>query len=192
MWTSRFSVLVFVSACGGIVMGDQDGGTQQDAQSGACPSSPPMAGAACPTPSLLCEYGSNARWACDTVALCSSSGWQLSTPATDCPSPPCPADVQPGAACNGGGTCDNSTSTHTAFCSCVGGGPVHPDGGNPTSWICTAITQSCPAVRPRLGSACTQPNLDCDYSICAGPTGLDVICSGGTWIQGTHTEPCPL
>jgi hypothetical protein len=178
--------------CGGIVDNGGDGGTQPDAESGGCPSSTPANGSACASSLLLCEYGSNPRWACDTVALCSSSGWQVSPPASDCPTPTCPTGVQPGASCDGAQSCDDSSASRTAFCSCVSGGPVHSDGGPPGSWICTAAAPGCPAVRPRLGSACAEPNLDCDYGICAGPSGLDVMCSEGTWIQGKQTEPCPL
>jgi hypothetical protein len=38
-------------------------------------------------------------------------------------------------------------------------------------------------VRPRLGSACTQPGLECDYQAC-GTYGGDFLCDGGVWAEG--------
>ena len=54
-----------------------------------------------------------------------------------------------------------------------------PTAGGP-DWFCTPITAGCPATRPTLGSACSDPSLtDCDYAQCAG--GYGEACVDGYW-----------
>jgi len=44
----------------------------------------------------------------------------------------------------------------------------------------------CPAVRPRIGTTCSHPDLQCDYGVCGDPMGLSIRCEGstGTWVTG--------
>ena len=37
----------------------------------------------------------------------------------------------------------------------------------------------CPSVRPRIGTACSQPSQACDYGACAG--NVNLACVGGSW-----------
>lgn len=160
-----------------------------------CPSSLPSSGSACVTLGITCEYGGDVRWTCNTVATCSGGAWSLSeTKDPSCPTvnasacPPSESDIQPSAACsNRGLSCNYSTMATTSFCNCMDpGGPIQIDGGG-AQWLCTnQFVGGCPAVRPRLGTSCSQPELQCDYGICGMPTGLGVQCNGatGTWTLG--------
>jgi hypothetical protein len=48
-------------------------------------------------------------------------------------------------------------------------------------WQCVTPPSSCPEPRPRIGSACTQDGLQCDYGACIG--GAAVQCKDGIWQQ---------
>jgi hypothetical protein len=65
-------------------------------------------------------------------------------------------------------------------------GPGAPGGG--AVWQCFQPT-GCPEPRPRLGDACSQPNLTCDYGACSG--GIAVQCSASGYWQAAM-EPCPV
>jgi hypothetical protein len=45
----------------------------------------------------------------------------------------------------------------------------------------------CPEPRPRIGAACTQSGLECDYGACFGGVALD--CQGGYWQQAQVACP---
>jgi hypothetical protein len=202
--TSRiFSLLILVVGCGGSVSPiTGDSGTDGEGPDGSpgpgpnCPSGIPTVGAACSKEGIACEYGTDVRWTCNTVMECSGGVWGM-VPQSDqgCPThsaPECPAslgDLTQGAACTPSGISFNySTPSVTEFCSCTFmGGPIMADAGSQTTWLCSnGMLGGCPTARPALGSACSQPNLDCDYSVCGAPSGLGVQCSGttSTWVQG--------
>ena len=54
-------------------------------------------------------------------------------------------------------------------------------------WLCSVPASGCPDPRPRLGEACSQPALFCDYGSCTG--GIAVQCTDGNW-QREETA-CP-
>jgi hypothetical protein len=40
----------------------------------------------------------------------------------------------------------------------------------------------CPPFRPRIGSACSMPDLECDYGVCGVPPGSAYRCdAAGYW-----------
>jgi hypothetical protein len=201
--TSRacFILFAFVVACGGKTSDITDGGGGNDGgpQPGPdCPTSVPAEGASCKIDALQCEYGGDPRSVCNTIAVCNKGSWtyfkggdpSCPTPATN--PPDCPAtlaQVQVGAKCPSmGEACNYSTSSATQFCTCsYMGGPVDLDGGFSGTWQCGAPFETgCPTARPRIGAACSQPDLNCSYDSCGAPSGLSFQCSGqtGTWIQG--------
>ncbi len=195
----RVLVIVFpLAGCGGIIQGSNDGGadapTGSDAGPTGCPAAVPTGGGSCGTDGLSCEYGHNARWTCNTAATCSNGEWSVTAPALDCPTPVCPPGaVQEGEACElNTPACDNSTASLTNFCSCITGGPAMPDAGNFGWWTCSMVQPPCPSVIPQIGTSCTQPSLQCNYGVCAGPSGLAVECSSGVWVESNQTVPCPL
>ena len=188
-------------ACGGKTDGDFDGGGGDGGgtdggpgPSGPCPQAEPSYGAACSQANLECEYGGDPRTTCNRVWSCAGGSWAMAkTGDPTCPSTnsaACPSDASlaSGACGDPGATCDYSTSGASRWCACTFmGGPVQIDGGNQYTWQCGFGTMSgCPALRPRLGSACAQPDLECDYSVCGIPMGLSVRCEGstGTWVTG--------
>ena len=198
---ASFLLLPIVLGCGGSTNvgsnGGADGGNgDAGTSSAACPASIPAGGAACPQRQLECEYG-NAPGAsgCNTYVQCGPSGWGV----VPTPSPPawcgglpssCPstrAGVTEGSACTSDGTrCDYADGT----CACsVPEGPVQIDGGGAT-WHCTHPTTGCPAVAPRAGTPCSQPDLSCDYGQCTLPNGVSFLCAGGAW--AAEEGACPL
>lgn len=194
-------------ACGGKTDGDFDGGGGDGGGSdggpgpgpgptNGCPQAEPTGGGSCSKLQLECEYGGDARTVCNHVWTCTSSGWDTtfngdpSCPSTN--SPACPASidgVSPGSVCGDPGTtCNYSTTGATDWCACTFmGGPIQLDGGNPYTWQCSySQGGACPAVRPRLGTSCSQHDLECDYSVCGVPNGLSVLCNSttNTWVTG--------
>jgi hypothetical protein len=200
-------------ACGGIAADDivtTDSGSDAgidghppDAKplSPFCPATIPPQGSACAlkNSTIMCEYGDDPRWTCNTMAYCNNGTWLYSqTDSAWCPTPAtnpaaCPATF---AAAQQGGVCTATAPCHYAegWCACMNlGGPPIPDAGPPSSsWVCSfALAPGCPAVRPHLGATCTQPNLECDYSACDDPDGLSVQCDPTTmvWMHG-FGAPC--
>jgi hypothetical protein len=184
-------------ACGGISDNTLDGGGDSGPGPGKnCPSSQPKVGDGCNNESLQCEYGSDDRYVCNTILTCNGGTWDSSFSDPSCPTKngsSCPAtmgQIIQGSACGSvPTTCDYSTSQQTSFCACTfSGGPPIFDGGGPSyTWQCSYGSMTgCPAVRPRLGESCPQPNLNCNYDICGAPTGLSVQCDAttNTWKQG--------
>jgi hypothetical protein len=149
----------------------------------------------CPRSGLECEYGLGDVQGCDTVATCESTGWQIQGPTlTDCGTHPasCPATyatVPTGTSCTPNGLVCNYLEGR---CECASGGGVLRlvDGSIYSTWYCQDPgTTGCPQRRPPLGSACTTPNLECDYGSCYIEGGTSEECSGGVWVE-TFT-PCP-
>jgi hypothetical protein len=63
-----------------------------------------------------------------------------------------------------------------------------PAGGATPVWQCVTPAASCPEPRPRIGSACTQDGLQCDYGACIG--GVAVECKDGYWQEAPVA--CPV
>jgi hypothetical protein len=190
--------------------GSSSGGAGSSSSSGGCsgcddggPPSPcpfqlPLAGHACSPNGLACEYGNSPVQACDRVATCAQSLWQiqgLSTSA-NCGAgigPMCPASfasVPQNTHCgNYGLVCDYPQGR----CECaVTGGPVPVDASAAARWLCQDPTPaSCPIPRAPLGSACTQAQqgLSCDYGACFILGGTAELCASGLWKQ--TFVPCP-
>jgi hypothetical protein len=162
--------------------GSSSGGT-----GGPCPATWPSNGTSCSQDGLTCEYGSSPIQECDQTATCTSGSWNTPPPP---PGPPgcdpsvpimCPSSfsaVPQGKTCSPqGGYCDYPQGR----CECdsnIGGLPT------PTPvWNCQAPGGSCPMPRPRVGSACTQDTLNCDYGSCTIQGGTDETCTGGVWVM---------
>src|SRR5262249_12635096 len=89
--------------------------------------------------------------------------------------------------CNAG---DPQCSTNAGICTCFdhSTGPARIDDGgapvpDPYAYACADPDSRCPAwpKRPRIGSACSTPDLLCDYAAC-GPYGFAFRCdSDGYW-----------
>ncbi len=155
-----------------------------------CPDALPALGSPCtpthtaaPVP-VACEYG-DAWWdvACDTVVTC-DGGWTIATPAgTQCTPKPgrnpasCPSSLGalPHACASGSPTCYYGTVT--CFCQIEGLPYPPPDAG--MFWSCDVPQGACPAVRPRLGAACSNDGLLCNTG--GGLFGEE--CLGGFWQQ---------
>ena len=193
-----------LAACGGKTENTTDAGVDGDAfdakpLSNLCPASAPADGASCSKEGLKCEYGSDPRWTCNTIAACSAGHWSVGTTNDAwCPTPnpnaqACPAtysDANQHGACNDMGTPCHYTE---GWCACMWlGGPPMQDASMQATWQCTFdVTPGCPATRPWLGTSCNTPNQECDYGLCGAPTGLSVTCDQTTmtWVDG-FGAPC--
>lgn len=184
---AMLGLALLVVACGGATLDPQDGGN--DGGSTQCPSSAPQNGASCDVPNLWCEYGNDPNLNCNTVAQCSAGSWSVQAPQQgECPTPSnpsaCPAtfaSVPVGQHC--GDLVGTTCSYPQGFCGCsVGsGGPYPEDASAVATWICDAPAQGCPQPRPKLGTACSQEGLECDYSSCSLPSGASIVCQNGAW-----------
>jgi hypothetical protein len=145
---------------------------------------PPSGGTPCPSVGLECEYGNNPNPACNDIETCEQNGWSYPTPGPACPTGTCPAtyaDVPQGKACTPLGL---DCAYAEGQCNCDT--EIESANQNPV-WLCTTPAAGCPDPRPTIGSACNQPNLDCDYGACTG--GIELGCLDGTWqVEGTA---CP-
>lgn len=158
-----------------------------------CPSSVPADGSACAavTGFYACEYGGDAHGECTTYASCgmlvgaSASTWQVIVPDATCGqrAASCPAAFGD----NEGMTCQTSQATceyDQGMCACIGcQSPGGPDSGY---WHCRAWTDvpaGCPVPRARIGTACSDEGLQCDYDkCCSGPAiGVRMECTDGVW-----------
>jgi hypothetical protein len=181
-----------------------DADASMPSTSPACAASPPAVGSACTMSGLQCEYGTDPLPSCNSVFSCVSGVWSenlpLTNPAGICPTPSskgpdCPstrAAVPADEACSDVGLeCDYPDGR----CVCAGvsgNAPAQPDGGRALYWACDTINlqPGCPYPRPDLGTACTQPSLDCDYGTCGPLDGVDETCQDGTWRQSR--VGCPV
>ena len=125
---------------------------------------------------LECEYGSNPSPDCDRTYDCTSAGWSTPAP-VDCVSGTCPAtykDVDQGKACTPMGL---ACSYAEGQCNCSN----QPIAAPSPIWQCSTPVAGCPEPRPDIGTACTQPGLQCDYGACTG--GAAEECTDGYWQQ---------
>jgi len=196
-----------VVACGGSTVdpgtdAGTDSGTGGDTSTdsgggGGCPALAPTAGANCTPPALTCEYGASANRACNTVATCGASGtWTIQTPGIACGTknpPKCPAtyaSVPQGTSCSDAYPSD--CTYPEGMCTCAPpSGPVALDASASARWFCDVPSDpKCPKPRAKLGTACSTPNLVCDYGACELPDGTAMKCEGGLW--KLTDVPCPL
>jgi hypothetical protein len=192
---------IILAGCGGKSLDNDDGGNGSDGGNNGdsspgpnCPASA-QEGDHCSVEGIECEYGSDIRSSCNKVLTCSNGTFTMSkgfdpTCPTSANSPSCPASPSSatGTCSDLGLACNYSTSTQTQFCTCnYMGGPPMIDGGMIANWQCSFGTATgCPAVRPKIGSSCSQPDLDCNYDVCGAPQGLSFQCNAktGTWVEG--------
>jgi len=163
-----------------------------------CPRRAPTTGERCARTRLTCEYGDDWNPSCNTIASCWAGGpldgtWQVQPSEDDgCPTPPdlsagCPA-VLPGGECAESdaslGLCVYGESR--CVCNPFSFGP----GEIMYSWQCQAgpLEDSCPARRPRIGSACTDDGRSCTYAVCG--VGGGTYCTDGAWSQAINTNLC--
>lgn len=205
---------MFLSACGGNVGPGSaalpEAGTPDsrktvmdtgsaDSSSPVCPLSRSSAGAAC-TSALSCEYGDDPLVACDTLMTCTGGAWTTAqeSAATDCSTTNpagCPATLD--VLMSGEGCVSNLACYYPeARCTC---GTLVP--GAPVEWLCDTGTNttpdasagtSCPAPRPRIGTACAEAGLTCDYGRCQDEDDV-LACTSGIWmLMPASTSGCPL
>lgn len=190
--------LVLVACGGDVFNGDDsgtDGGPGNDGSPGSdggtssgCPKSPPTPGSACVTTKggPKCEYGTNPDPGCNQMFVCVSNAWvdqtsgQVCPPQSDCPtsyaSVPNLQDCTP-----------NGLACAYAEGECICTTDFGPVSKTTPAWNCIPASNGCPSPRPDIGTACTQPNQQCDYGACNG--GVALTCTDGAW-QQTFT-PCP-
>lgn len=168
-----------------------------------CPLDIPQAGDACSYGGLECEYGDDPDMRCNIVMACAAGVWVNGCPAKVSPvevccvgnGPACPQDlsgVAQGTAC-GSDYFACSYTNFRCFCDCVRDETTQTcetaDGGAAANvWQCdTPSKPGCPAVRPRLGSPCSEIE-DCPYEgNPLGSDGNDVACYFGYWMDSGGT-----
>ena len=177
---------------------DQDGG---ELTYMGCPSTPPDQGMQCDAEGLACEYGPSRHIVCNDIATCRGGEWTYPAPT---PGPPSPFCLPPNPLCPMAfGDTPAATTCATApdivcdypsgSCGCMSGGPPPLDGGTPNgSWFCTEPSQGCSAMRPLLGTACTDIGQECAYATCIDSGGDFESCEGGVWVQSPppYETPC--
>jgi hypothetical protein len=142
-----------------------------------CPAKAPSPGSGCSPVGLDCEYGNNANAQCNVIFSCTITGWQPPTSGGSCPGGMCPLtfdQVPQGMPCSPQGL---DCSYLKGQCNCAGTLPVSMG----VVWQCSVPAQGCPNPRPRIGAACSQDALACDYGACTG--GIELTCQGGYWRQ---------
>jgi hypothetical protein len=118
------------------------------------------------------------------IFSCTAAGWAPPTGAPTCPGGTCPLTydaVPQNMSCSPAGL---DCSYLKGQCNCAGTLPVSTMG---PVWQCSIPAQGCPNPRPRIGDACVQPGLSCNYGACAG--GVELDCTDGFWRQAL--VPCP-
>lgn len=164
------------SGSGGSSGSGSGGGSSSGGGVSPCPPTPPGSGTACTTNGAACEYGTNPNPACNEIVDCMSGTWEGSGMGMQCPTGTCPAsyaDVPQGQTCMPSGL---DCSYPQGQCNCSFTSPSGT--GTMPTWHCFT-PQGCPEPRPRLGDACTQEGLSCDYGACTG--GISETCAGGFW-----------
>jgi hypothetical protein len=140
---------------------------------------------------LSCEYGDDLNSDCNTIAHCNpDQSWDVETGSVGCPTSlaACPKDAATGVSCGANSIC----SAAQGFCTCfdMSDGPGSQTPPPPDyQWQCAAPDSACPAwpTRPRIGSACSNSDLTCDYDPC-GQGGFAFHCdSAGYWMDGSPT-----
>jgi hypothetical protein len=151
-----------------------------------CPEAIPSAGGSCVKTGIICEYGSQADYECNSIATCSPSlAWVITPPSCSLPDggSACPAsasDVPTGQSCSTLAECDYATTR--CACSAQQSGPVETvDGSVVDLWVCENPGSGCPTPRPRIGSACSSSGASCNYGQCSLPDGVTLSCMNGAW-----------
>lgn len=171
-----------------------------EAEAAACSAALPEQGTPCRADGSVCEYGSAFLLQCNTLARCAHGTWQISAPdagTVSCGltmSDACPASLNsvaqlptPQACAPLNLDCDYPEGR----CECAQNLPRTP--GAPAVWKCpspVAFLQSCPPVRPRLGTACP-PYTRCDYGACDIQGATAQQCLAGIWVEQTVDCYCP-
>jgi hypothetical protein len=170
----------------------------------SCPTTVPVANTRCTRQWVTCEYGSSHIQDCDTIATCLAQSasqpnattwdgtWSVHVPdgGPPCAAKPaseCPAPGQPiqGTPCNSPSLdCDYADKR----CECANG----PAPQSATTWRCTDPLLAGPGcgVRPRLGAACPQDGLSCNYGACEIAGGNVEYCQG-VWRIASATCQLP-
>lgn len=154
-----------------------------DSGSTPCPASLPASGSACAKDGLECQYGSDPRSECRTLATCQGKSWQLTDAPTTCTgAPTCPASQPSGSCAPPGMICGYGDVS--CVCSC---GPLCGPGST-GNWACLAVTPGCPATPANAGTTCATSGLSCRYQ--CGPGGARA-CAAGLWTTADG-GPCPI
>ena len=195
--------------------GDAGADARSDVVRRACPDAAPYPGSSCSLPGVKCEFGGvGDRHSCSTVASCETDyrgdWWVIEAIPVGCgdarapaPSSQCAATfdgVTRGAACTPE-TSTRGANTDTTFpvCiypegTCTCGYCVSPYPGDRLGWACQTFAQpaDCPAVRPYLGSACTQEGKGCPYGTdCESYQQPAMVCHDGQWHEEEKDRvPC--
>jgi hypothetical protein len=133
---------------------------------------------------MQCEYGNDPNPDCNVIYSCGASGWSTPGP-SQCVAGTCPqsyADVPQFQDCMPQGL---DCAYAQGQCNCA---DTVPASGPSPKWQCSTPMQGCPEPRPRIGSMCTVPGLDCDYGACTG--GVNVECTQGAWQE--QATACPV
>jgi hypothetical protein len=186
------ATLVFVAVSASSFVGSVSCGPRKDANADAgpeepvepgCPSDPPAQESRCGEVSRQCEYGTEHRVMCNTVATCTDLGWIVVPPDERCTpnDEGCPEssfEIERGAECSLRGIlCSYSTAT----CACDG--VAGPGGSDFTfKWSCTDGPELCPPIREHLGSRCFEEGQVCSYGGCGLVVrNITQSCVGGRW-----------
>jgi hypothetical protein len=200
----RWCLLLGLLSCGRIAVEDQPIPVQtpapdaptDTARVSKCPATVPMDGEPCDAYGRFCEYGSDAKLACNVIAgcepasLCSSElVWHVTMPDTSVcvrqkiESCPTSYDASTNAACTGSrAQCDYPEGS----CHCFQLG--HP-------WTCYPAPAACPEIRPRLGAPCDGlEKVSCPIASVEEPENLGcaldgVACVDGLWRPAFQ---CPI
>jgi hypothetical protein len=196
------SATVLLIGCGSVTIGGTGTSTGSGGAGGStgthtgvpsCPAMEPIGGQSCAglPAGLRCTYGTSVRAECRDVWICNGGIW--STTKGVCPMPP-PADCgsaqpSPGTVCP---TMGDVCTYGDTICICN----QCPDGlcmAPPVKWSCAGppSTPGCPPVVPNDGTACSTNGLTCAYGFPCGQAGIQVECTGGTWVWDTMMA-CPL
>ena len=187
-----------VSACGAPAEGQTEATSSElstDSTLNGCPASAPQTGVSCATQGLQCTWGTDPRFGCRTESVCTTAGWQTTTPSCSQPPPSCPRtepvpNTQQCSNASEGLTCMYG---HQAFtCADYNGDLFVIKNGQPEKiwWSGGPQASTCPTSVPNLGSSCTVEGETCNYGGCfhdpANPTvhGAKVTCTNGRWQEG--------
>lgn len=159
----------------------------------ACPSTAPAEGSSCSTLGQLCEYGDDVDSACNTVFNCNPNGtWGGEGGGCTTNLNACASGISSASTCNAG---DPQCQTSVGLCTCrdESSGDARPGDSGPDyyGFDCATPDPKCPAWpnRPRIGSACSDPNLQCDYDPC-GPNGFAFQCGDDGFWTDAFSDNC--
>jgi hypothetical protein len=156
-----------------------------DTGSTACPASAPIKGASCPKNGLECQYGSDPRIDCKTLATCQGTAWQVTAPPATCAgaTPTCPTKQPMGQCTPPGLICGYGTTS----CNCSCGPLCGP--GSTGYWNCQPEAAGCPTTPPNAGTACGATGTTCRYQ--CGDAGARQCSKDGLWTTASG-GPCPI